>query len=85
MTVLQSNRKKSPYGMLAILMAGSFIAISNSTLLNIALPSMLGMGTKKGKREKCFLIHNQKNSRPIYCRMAVFCVLYGGLSPNTLL
>src|SRR3954466_6409373 len=41
MTVLQSTKKKPPYGILAILMAGSFIAILNSTLLNIALPSIM--------------------------------------------
>ena len=41
MTVSQSNKKRPPYGILAILMAGSFIAILNSTLLNIALPSIM--------------------------------------------
>ena len=33
--------KRPPYGMLAILLAGSFIAILNSTILNIALPSIM--------------------------------------------
>jgi len=32
--------KKPPYGIIAILMAGAFVAILNSTLLNIALPSI---------------------------------------------
>ena len=41
MTASQSNMKRPPYGILAILMAGSFIAILNSTLLNIALPSIM--------------------------------------------
>src|SRR6476620_603231 len=33
--------KRPPYGMLAILLAGSFIAILNSTILNIALLSIM--------------------------------------------
>src|SRR6478752_3540573 len=41
MTASQTNMKRPPYGILAILMAGSFIAILNSTLLNIALPSIM--------------------------------------------
>ncbi|GIN86500.1 MFS transporter [Heyndrickxia sporothermodurans] len=33
--------KQSPYGMIAILLAGAFVSILNSTLLNVALPSMM--------------------------------------------
>ena len=36
-----SRSKRPPYGMLGILLAGSFIAILNSTVLNIALPSIM--------------------------------------------
>ncbi|GKU82211.1 DHA2 family efflux MFS transporter permease subunit [Niallia sp. NCCP-28] len=35
------HTKKPPYGIIAILMAGAFVAILNSTLLNIALPSIM--------------------------------------------
>ena len=35
-----SNEKKPPYGIIVILMAGAFVAFLNSTLLNIALPSI---------------------------------------------
>lgn len=34
------DTKKPPYGIIIILMAGAFVAILNSTLLNIALPSI---------------------------------------------
>lgn len=40
MSTAQINEKKGSYGILAILMVGAFIAILNSTLLNIALPSI---------------------------------------------
>lgn len=40
MSTTQSIEKKAPYGILAILMVGAFISILNSTLLNIALPSI---------------------------------------------
>lgn len=40
MSTAQLNEKKAPYGILAILMVGAFISILNSTLLNIALPSI---------------------------------------------
>ena len=32
---------RPPYGMLAVLMIGAFIAFLNNTLLNIALPSIM--------------------------------------------
>ena len=38
--LFRSIEKKAPYGILAILMVGAFISILNSTLLNIALPSI---------------------------------------------
>lgn len=38
---VSTNEKRPPYGMLAILLIGAFIAILNSTLLNIALPSIM--------------------------------------------
>ena len=38
---VSTNVKRPPYGMIAILLAGAFIAILNSTLLNIALPSIM--------------------------------------------
>lgn len=39
----QSNsvQKKPPYGMIAILFIGAFVAILNETLLNVALPSIM--------------------------------------------
>lgn len=40
MSTAQTNEKKGSYGILAILMVGAFISILNSTLLNIALPSI---------------------------------------------
>lgn len=40
MSTTQTIEKKPPYGILAILMIGAFISILNSTLLNIALPSI---------------------------------------------
>ena len=40
MTV-SANEKRPPYGMIAILLAGAFISILNTTLLNIALPSIM--------------------------------------------
>lgn len=36
-----TTHKKPPYGIIAILMAGAFVAILNSTVLNIALPSII--------------------------------------------
>ncbi|WP_273128477.1 DHA2 family efflux MFS transporter permease subunit [Metabacillus sp. HB246100] len=36
-----STMDKSPYGIIAILLAGAFVSILNSTLLNVALPSMM--------------------------------------------
>jgi len=33
--------KRPPYGIIAILLAGAFVSILNSTLLNVALPSMM--------------------------------------------
>lgn len=36
-----NQTKRPPYGILAILMAGAFVAILNSTFLNIALPSIM--------------------------------------------
>ena len=36
-----SLEKKAPYGMIAILFIGAFVAILNETLLNIALPSIM--------------------------------------------
>ncbi|MFK9093560.1 DHA2 family efflux MFS transporter permease subunit [Bacillus salipaludis] len=38
-TIKQTNRP--PYGILAVLMVGAFIAMLNNTLLNIALPSIM--------------------------------------------
>ncbi|HWJ79450.1 MAG TPA: DHA2 family efflux MFS transporter permease subunit [Niallia sp.] len=35
-----SNTNRPPYGIIIVLMAGAFVAILNSTLLNIALPSI---------------------------------------------
>lgn len=35
------GERKSPYGMLAILMIGAFIALLNNTLLNVALPTIM--------------------------------------------
>ncbi len=34
-------QKKPPYGMIAILFIGAFVAILNETLLNVALPSIM--------------------------------------------
>lgn len=39
-TIGKSSRP--PYGIIAILMVGAFIAFLNNTLLNIALPSIMG-------------------------------------------
>ncbi|MBP3953206.1 DHA2 family efflux MFS transporter permease subunit [Bacillus suaedae] len=36
-----TEEKKPPYGVIAILFAGAFVAIFNQTLLNIALPSIM--------------------------------------------
>ncbi|HZG71555.1 MAG TPA: DHA2 family efflux MFS transporter permease subunit [Chondromyces sp.] len=36
-----TTTKGSPYGIIAILLAGAFVSILNSTLLNVALPSMM--------------------------------------------
>ncbi|UOQ46369.1 DHA2 family efflux MFS transporter permease subunit [Halobacillus salinarum] len=41
MSDIQSIQKKPPYGMIAILFIGAFVAILNETLLNIALPSIM--------------------------------------------
>ncbi|MBD7936607.1 MULTISPECIES: MDR family MFS transporter [Cytobacillus] len=41
MTANHQNSNKPPYGLLAILMVGAFIAFLNNTLLNIALPSIM--------------------------------------------
>ncbi|CAM3403527.1 DHA2 family efflux MFS transporter permease subunit [Marinicrinis lubricantis] len=35
------HKAKSPYGIIAILLAGAFVSLLNSTLLNVALPSMM--------------------------------------------
>jgi hypothetical protein len=42
-TMEQSIKKinRPPYGILAVLMIGSFITFLNNTLLNIALPSIM--------------------------------------------
>lgn len=37
----KTSRKGSPYGIIAILLAGAFVSILNSTLLNVALPTMM--------------------------------------------
>ncbi|MDQ0229910.1 DHA2 family efflux MFS transporter permease subunit [Metabacillus malikii] len=36
-----TTSKRPPYGIIAILLAGAFVSILNSTLLNVALPSMM--------------------------------------------
>ena len=41
MTETQSVHTKPPYGMIAILFIGAFVAILNETLLNVALPSIM--------------------------------------------
>ncbi|WP_272031699.1 DHA2 family efflux MFS transporter permease subunit [Oceanobacillus kimchii] len=41
MTNVESLHKKPPYGMIAILFIGAFVAILNETLLNVALPSIM--------------------------------------------
>ena len=41
MTANHQNSNTPPYGLLAILMVGAFIAFLNNTLLNIALPSIM--------------------------------------------
>ena len=41
MTETQSIQAKPPYGMIAILFIGAFVAILNETLLNVALPSIM--------------------------------------------
>lgn len=41
MTDIQEMHKKPPYGMIAILFIGAFVAILNETLLNVALPSIM--------------------------------------------
>ncbi|QDP99067.1 DHA2 family efflux MFS transporter permease subunit [Lysinibacillus fusiformis] len=38
---INSVQKKPPYGMIAILFIGAFVAILNETLLNVALPSIM--------------------------------------------
>lgn len=38
---MMTERKKPPYGIIAILFTGAFVAIFNQTLLNIALPSIM--------------------------------------------
>ena len=40
MSTAQATENKPPYGILIVLMIGAFISILNSTLLNIALPSI---------------------------------------------
>lgn len=40
-TETNSVQKKTPYGMIAILFIGAFVAILNETLLNVALPSIM--------------------------------------------
>ncbi len=37
----ETNHNKTPYGMIAILFIGAFVAILNETLLNVALPSIM--------------------------------------------
>ncbi|MCJ1910215.1 MDR family MFS transporter [Planococcus ruber] len=37
-----TEQKKPPYGIIAILFTGAFVAIFNQTLLNVALPSIMG-------------------------------------------
>lgn len=41
MEAAQKNPVKPPYGLIAVLMIGAFIAFLNNTLLNIALPSIM--------------------------------------------
>ncbi|GGP07487.1 DHA2 family efflux MFS transporter permease subunit [Oceanobacillus neutriphilus] len=41
MTDIQEMHKQPPYGMIAILFIGAFVAILNETLLNVALPSIM--------------------------------------------
>ncbi|MGJ9460057.1 DHA2 family efflux MFS transporter permease subunit [Oceanobacillus sp. CF4.6] len=41
MVETNSVQKKPPYGMIAILFIGAFVAILNETLLNVALPSIM--------------------------------------------
>jgi EmrB/QacA subfamily drug resistance transporter len=41
MSETKSIEKKPPYGMIAILFIGAFVAILNETLLNVALPSIM--------------------------------------------
>ncbi|MGB2992119.1 MAG: MFS transporter, partial [Paenisporosarcina sp.] len=36
-----TEQKKPPYGIIAILFTGAFVAIFTQTLLNIALPSIM--------------------------------------------
>ena len=38
---LEKRVEKPPFGIIAILMVGAFIAFLNNTLLNIALPSIM--------------------------------------------
>ncbi|MFD1385229.1 DHA2 family efflux MFS transporter permease subunit [Oceanobacillus oncorhynchi subsp. oncorhynchi] len=41
MTDIKEMHKQPPYGMIAILFIGAFVAILNETLLNVALPSIM--------------------------------------------
>lgn len=41
MSATKEATKRPPYGIIAILLAGAFVSILNSTLLNVALPSMM--------------------------------------------
>ncbi|WP_080872962.1 DHA2 family efflux MFS transporter permease subunit [Oceanobacillus timonensis] len=41
MTGIKEMHKQPPYGMIAILFIGAFVAILNETLLNVALPSIM--------------------------------------------
>ena len=41
MTATERQQMRPNYGIIAILLAGAFVSILNSTLLNVALPSMM--------------------------------------------
>ena len=38
---IQKMHEKPPYGMIAILFIGTFVAFLNNTLLNVALPTIM--------------------------------------------
>lgn len=38
---MKDQQKRIPYGMIAILFFGAFIAFLNNTLLNIAIPTIM--------------------------------------------